>query len=110
MALKKKGQTIHEHWQHFTEKLYKLNLVRGYTFAHRGYTYYLRAKKQTVYRNNAFLVGDAAGLATLDMGEGISAAIQSGLLAAQAIITGKPESYNINKIARFSLFRLLVPY
>ncbi|HID38584.1 MAG TPA: NAD(P)/FAD-dependent oxidoreductase [Calditrichaeota bacterium] len=109
-ALKRRGQSIHEHWQRFIEKLSNLNLVRNHSFARRGYTYYLRSKNQTVYRNGAFLVGDAAGLATLDMGEGISAAIQSGLLAAQAIINGRPESYSINNISRFSLFKLLFTF
>jgi len=33
-------------------------------------------------------VGDALGLATLDMGEGIGPAVRSGQLAAEAIIHG----------------------
>ena len=109
-ALKKQGQSIHDHWQRFINKLDELNLVRGHTFSRRGYSYYLRSKEQTVYRNGAFLVGDAAGLATLDMGEGISAAIQSGILAARAIISGKPDSYNVSKVAKLSLFKLLFPF
>ena len=46
---------------------------------------------------NAFLVGDAAGLATRDLCEGIGPAVRSGLLAADAIALGRPyslESYN----------------
>ena len=37
---------------------------------------------------NAFLTGDAAGLATRDLCEGIGPAIRSGQRAAQAILTG----------------------
>lgn len=39
-------------------------------------------------KGHAFLVGDAAGLATADMGEGIANAVRSGILAAQAITEG----------------------
>ena len=46
------------------------------------------------------LVGDALGLATLDMGEGIGPAIQSGQLAAEAIITGT--AYSVDSIPRYS--------
>ncbi len=109
-ALKKRSQSIQEQWQHFINKLDKLNLVRGHTFSRRGYSYYLRSKEHAVYNDGAFLVGDAAGLATLDMGEGISAAIQSGLLAARAIIRGHPVSYTVDKIAKLSFFKLLFPF
>jgi hypothetical protein len=33
--------------------------------------------------DNAFVIGDAAGLATLDLGEGTGPAIESGILAAK---------------------------
>ena len=41
---------------------------------------------------NAYLVGDAVGLATRDMCEGIGPAVRSSLLAAQSIVTGEPYS------------------
>jgi flavin-dependent dehydrogenase len=50
--------------------------------------------------DNAFVVGDAAGLATADMGEGIAPAIRSGLLVADAIATGAP--IDVTKIRRWS--------
>ena len=37
---------------------------------------------------NAFLTGDAAGLATRDLCEGIGPAIRSGQRAAESILTG----------------------
>jgi len=54
---------------------------------------------------NAFLAGDALGLATRDMGEGINAAIQSGLRAAEAITRGC--DYSVDSIPRYSLPALL---
>ncbi len=100
-VMQKKGQTIHEHWQVLKEKLAALGLVTDFHFQPKGYNYYLRAKRTALYQNTVFLVGDAAGLATLDMGEGIGPAIESGLLAAQSIITKKP--YSIKSIPRYSL-------
>jgi len=49
---------------------------------------------------NAFLAGDAAGLATRDMCEGIGPAVESGLLAARAIATG--EEYALDGIGTLS--------
>jgi len=46
-------------------------------------------------------VGDSAGLATLDMGEGIGPAIRSGILAARAVLENKP--YNLDEIPGYSL-------
>jgi menaquinone-9 beta-reductase len=79
--------------------------VTGYDFHPQGYSYYLRGNHPQLRQGNAFLVGDALGLATYDMGEGIGAAIHSGLLAAQAIINNSP--YAIRTIARMSLPSLL---
>jgi flavin-dependent dehydrogenase len=45
-------------------------------------------------------VGDAAGLATLDMGEGIGPAVRSGFLAAQSIINGT--DYSLESISKYS--------
>ena len=52
-------------------------------------------------RDNALIAGDAVGLATLDMGEGIGPAIQSGMLAAEAIL--HDSDYDISSIPRVSL-------
>lgn len=86
--LKAKGETLKNHWVRLVRKLDALGLVRDHAFKPRGHYYYLRQKHAKARRDNAFLVGDAAALATLDMGEGIRPAIQSGLLAAEAIIRG----------------------
>ena len=52
-------------------------------------------------RGNALIAGDAVGLATLDMGEGIGPAIRSGLLAAEAIVNGS--GYAVRGIPKVSL-------
>ena len=41
----------------------------------------------------AYLAGDAAGLATTDLAEGIGPAVQSGLAVAEAIATGTDPSF-----------------
>ncbi len=105
LSLKKSGQTIRRHWDYFTEKLSRLSLVQGHPYQPRGYNYYLRQPVKTGRLDNAFIIGDAAGLATLDMGEGIGPAIESGILCANAIITGC--RYSTGSVARFSLVNIL---
>ena len=39
-----------------------------------------------IERDNCFLIGDSAGLASVDLGEGIGPAVESGLLAAKEIL------------------------
>jgi flavin-dependent dehydrogenase len=55
--------------------------------------------------DNAFVIGDAAGLATLDLGEGTGPAIESGILAADAILTGR--RFSAKSITRYSLTHIL---
>jgi len=104
-GLKARGETLNEHWEKLLIHLQNSGLVVDHDFNPRGYSYYLRGKPLQNRRGNALLVGDALGLATRDMGEGIGAAIQSGLLAADAIVEGK--DYAINSIPRFSFPSLL---
>ena len=100
-VLKEKGLTIQDLWHLFLAKLKKKELVGERRFEPNGYVYYLRAEEQNYQIGNVFIVGDAAGLATIDMGEGIGPAIQSGIQAAKAIITRS--DYSIAGIGRFSL-------
>lgn len=104
-GLKARRQSLNEHWHRLVEKLDRTGLVSSHSFDPLGYSYYLRERAPQVRLGNAFLVGDALGLATRDMGEGIGAAIHSGLLAADAIIHKRP--YEINAIPRYSLPSLL---
>jgi len=100
-ALRAGGDGIKRHWALLVDKLARLGLVRGHDFRPRGYAYYLRQTRPEVRRDNALIAGDAVGLATLDMGEGIGPAIRSGLLAAEAIVNGS--DYTLRRIPRVSL-------
>ena len=96
------GDSLKNHWNHLVEKLDRLGLVRDHTYHPSAHSYYLRQRPPKIRQDNAFLAGDSAGLATLDMGEGISAAIKSGLLVADAILNGV--EYSTDSIPKLSLF------
>jgi flavin-dependent dehydrogenase len=104
-GLKQDGKNIKYYWEKFTQKLETLGLVRNHKFNAKGYSYFLRSNVEKARVGNAFIVGDAVGLATLDMGEGIAPAIESGILAAKAITENK--EYSIKTIAKYSLGSLL---
>ncbi|HSO83035.1 NAD(P)/FAD-dependent oxidoreductase [Thiocapsa sp.] len=100
--LQEKGGSIHKHWEHFAATLRSRRLIdEGLTLEPQGYSYYLRDGVQTIRNANAFLVGDAAGLATRDLAEGIGPAIRSGILAADAIAEGG--EYSLDSVSRYSL-------
>jgi menaquinone-9 beta-reductase len=103
--LNAKGDSIKRQWQHLIDHLASSGFVTERQYQPRGYSYYLREKVPMIRQGNALLIGDAAGLATNDMGEGIGPAIQSGILAASAIVENKP--YAIQSIPRFSLPSLI---
>ena len=86
--LKTRGGDIRSHWNHLTRKLYRKRLIRNYAFKPSGYSYYVRGKTDIFRVDNAFITGDAAGLATKDMAEGIGPAVKSGLMAARSITDG----------------------
>jgi geranylgeranyl reductase family protein len=103
--LKANGDSLKNHWNRLVDKLEKMGLVVNHTYHPAGHSYYLNHRLPEVRRGNAFLAGDAAGLATVDMGEGISPAIKSGLLAAEAILSGK--EYSLEQIPRYSIGSLV---
>jgi flavin-dependent dehydrogenase len=104
-ALRAQGDRLKQHWALLVDKLDRLGLVRGHVYRPRGYAYYLRPAdwraRPEVRRDNALIAGDAVGLATLDMGEGIGPAVRSGLLAAEAIL--HDTDYDLRAIPRLSL-------
>ncbi len=104
-GLKNHDDTLKRHWKLLEEKLYRMGLVRGYKFKPAGHSYLLRASAPVLRVGNALLAGDALGMATLDMGEGITPSIESGIRAARAILENK--SYSINDIPRYSFPSLL---
>jgi menaquinone-9 beta-reductase len=101
VGLKKQNDTIKRHWDMLTNKLEDRGLVCGYEYKPKGHSYYLRSDINPYHRGNVFLIGDAAGLATVDMGEGIGPAIRSGLRAADAI--AKRNGYTLDDVSRRSI-------
>ena len=94
------GPGLRDHWQSFVRKLSDLGLVKGHDLHPRGHTYFVRPPAQDVRHEGCFLAGDSAGLATRDLAEGIGPAIESGLLAARAIVTGGP--YALGGMTKYS--------
>ena len=99
--LKVQGGRLRDHWHQLAVKLRKRGLVDYDDYRPSGYSYYLRGKVDEVRKGNAYLVGDAAGLATCDMGEGIGPAVESGLLAARSIVDAA--DYSLAGIDEFSM-------
>jgi flavin-dependent dehydrogenase len=100
LRLKQQGRTIMDHWQSFTATLLDLGILSSPPPHPKGHIYFLRQPSLQPRIGNALLVGDAAGLATLDMGEGIAAAIASGIQAAEAIT--EDISPSLDRLPRFS--------
>jgi menaquinone-9 beta-reductase len=98
--MKERGQDIRAHWAHLATTL-DGGLAPGAQYDPTGYSYYLRGKVDVVRRDNAFITGDAAGLATRDLGEGIGPAIRSGARAARAIVAG--ETYHLDDVTGLSV-------
>ncbi len=103
-SLKTKGEHLRNHWKLLQDKLTEKGLVTQHAFTSKGHQYYLRHSRWNPQQGHIYLIGDSAGLATVDMGEGIGPAIHSGLLAAQSILTGKP--YSLRPIPQYSLWDL----
>jgi flavin-dependent dehydrogenase len=109
--LKARAQDIRTHWAQLAAKLDGA-LAPGARYDPTGYSYYLRGRVDVARRDNAFITGDAAGLATRDLGEGIGPAVRSGLRAAAAILEGTPyrledaTGLSVSSIARSMLGRL----
>ena len=80
-------------------------MVPDFEFTPKGYDYYLRDKNPITQINNIYLIGDAVGLATIDMGEGIGPSVESGILAAEAIIN--KNEYSVKSISKYSFPSIL---
>ncbi len=100
---KSSGTNIHDHFRLFLGDLVQQKLLDEKTAENlkdTGHPYFLFTYKGEIKNDNCFLIGDSAGLASVDMGEGIGPAIESGLLAAQEIIgTGE---YTKDAITKYS--------
>jgi flavin-dependent dehydrogenase len=109
--MKARGQEIRAHWAHLVATLER-GLAPGAQYDPGGFSYYLRGNVEVVRLDNAFITGDAAGLASRDLGEGIGPAIRSGLRAARTITANEPyrlddvTGLSVGSIARSMLGRL----
>jgi flavin-dependent dehydrogenase len=101
--LKANNDTIKNQWHLFINELKHHSLLKNQDFKAKGYIYYIRNKMVSAQKDNLILLGDSAGLATRDMGEGIGPAVKSGILAADVIAAGKP--YSISSIEKYSFPR-----
>lgn len=92
LSIRNRGRTLLSYWRQFLHYLLQEGLLNK-TFASDPsiqdrpptHGYYLWENPRILQEGNAFVIGDAAGLATADMGEGIANAVYSGILVAQAI-------------------------
>jgi menaquinone-9 beta-reductase len=97
--LKARGQSLRKHWERLTGELASLGVGQR-DWDPGGYTYYCRPRVENLRNGNALLCGDAAGLATRDLFEGIGPAVASGRCAADAIINRT--AYDLSKISPYS--------
>jgi flavin-dependent dehydrogenase len=98
--IKHSDKDIRQHWNYLVAKLDR-RLAPGAKYDPTGYSYYLRGNVEVVKVDNAFITGDAVGLATRDMCEGIGPAIRSGHRAAESILRGVP--YRLDDVTGGSL-------
>ena len=96
----RQGDGIKAYWQKFVDTLKTMKLLGDdVELKPKGYSYYLRSK-DVIRQGNVYLVGDSAGLATCDLGEGIGAAIQSGELAALSIMDQR--AYELAEVQKYT--------
>jgi flavin-dependent dehydrogenase len=98
--LKAGDQHLRRYWNLFVSYLQHRQFIDDRELDPKGYSYYLRGNVDTVRVDNAYIVGDAVGLATRDMCEGIGPAIRSGKLAARSIAEEK--EYSLHDLMSYS--------
>ncbi|RAI39212.1 NAD(P)/FAD-dependent oxidoreductase [Rhodoplanes roseus] len=102
--LRKSGTNIHDHFRAFLDDLVRegrLDAATADGLQETGHPYYLFTRDGEVRLDHCLLIGDAAGLATMDLGEGIGPAVESGLMAADEIL-GRG-TWDKSKVTLFSL-------
>jgi len=106
--MKANNDSIRNQWDLFLKELNQRSLLEKFNLEPRGYVYYLRDENDFVQYERVYLIGDAAGLATRDMGEGIGPAVRSGILAANSIAHAKPFSLKGIKRNSFSKVEIVL--
>lgn len=112
----KSGTNIHDHFRTFLSRLVREGRIDQKTvdeLKYSGHPYYLFSFRGEIQRDRCFLIGDASGLASVDLGEGIGPAIESGILAAETILDRATYSrrsftkYSVGGITQWLARRLL---
>ena len=115
---KANGINIHQQFRSFLERLVREKLLDQATAGKiecSGHPYYLYSDHGEVKQDRCYLIGDSAGLASVDFGEGIGPAIESGIMAAQEILgTGSYKKEAVTQFTSTGLFqkiakRILMP-
>ena len=88
-------------WDEFLALLRKEGCIAEAPPEPKGYSYYVGRRRKNAKKGSAFLVGDAAGLATQDLAEGIGPAVESGLLTARDILG--QGTYSPRNVTRYSM-------
>jgi flavin-dependent dehydrogenase len=100
-AMKSGSLRLQDHWDRFVRNLEQRGLVTGADYDPSGYSYYLRGRVESVRTGNVFIIGDAVGLASRDLGEGIGPAVRSAILAARAIV--EKAEYSLKEVEGYSV-------
>ena len=83
------GTNIHDHFRWFLDDLVgqkRLDRETADNLKATGHPYFLFANDGAYRQDNCFLIGDSAGLASIDLGEGIGPAVESARMAAAEIL------------------------
>ena len=81
---KRSRTNIHDHLNEFLSRLVRegrLDESTASNLKYSGHPYYLFSYHGEIHKDRCLLVGDSAGLATVDLGEGIGPATEIGLRA-----------------------------
>jgi flavin-dependent dehydrogenase len=83
------GTSIHDHFQSFLGDLVdqgRLDAETAGDLKATGHPYFLYANEGEIKKDKCFLIGDSAGLASVDLGEGIGPGVESALFVADEIL------------------------
>ena len=96
--IKSRGKSTGWLWRTFVDLLTTGGCISDEPPEPKGYSYYLGQWQKQVHHDHADIIGDAAGLATVDLAEGIGPAVGCGILTARAILGGG--SYSTQSITK----------
>lgn len=94
---------------YYREYLKTLGIKNVIHEEYHGFQIPIGARKDGFVRKNVFLVGDAAGFADPITAEGISNAILTGIMAAEAIIESKLDKKEAERLYLEKLNEVLIP-